>query len=256
MELFIAALPLGLLGSFHCIGMCGPIAVALPVHHYGFFKKYSGIFLYNLGRVLTYIVLGLLFGSLGQSFFMGGFQQLLSIGLGVLLLVSVLLTQTNWFIKPQFGTVYKFINAVKQQLTQLFHKKGLHFLFFMGLLNGLLPCGLVYLGIAGSIATGSYIKGAEFMLYFGLGTLPVMCAVSFLGQFITLKFRNYIRQSMPYVVGVMAVLLILRGLNLGIPYISLAFEKQSHTISCCQTPSQALQPTPAVKVIKSCCHKK
>lgn len=256
MELFVAAISLGLLGSFHCIGMCGPIAVALPVHHYGTFKKYSGIFLYNLGRVLTYMILGLLFGSLGQSFFMGGFQQLLSISIGVLLLVSVLLAQTNWFIKPQLGIIYKLINSVKQQLSQLFSKKGLHVLFCMGLLNGLLPCGLVYLGIAGSMATGSYSKGAEFMLYFGLGTLPVMYAVTFLGQFITLKFRNYIRQSMPYVVGLMAVLLILRGLNLGIPYISPTFEKQSHTISCCKKPNQTLKSTPVFKAIKSCCHKK
>ena len=250
MELVITAISLGLLGSFHCIGMCGPIALALPVHQYSSIKKHLGIFSYNFGRITTYAFLGLLFGLLGQSFFIGGFQQLLSISIGALLLISVLLTQTKWFKMPGIGFIYVFVSKVKQQLGNLFNKKGLHFLFLIGLLNGLLPCGLVYLGIAGSIATGNYMKGAQFMFYFGLGTIPVMYAVAFLGQFITLKYRNYIHRTMPYVVSVMAILLIVRGLNLGIPYLSPSFEKQTHTVSCCEKPNQSTKP------LKSCCHKK
>jgi sulfite exporter TauE/SafE len=234
MELLIAAISLGLLGSFHCIGMCGPIALALPVHQYSPLKKYLGIFLYNLGRVMTYTFLGLLFGLLGQSFFLGGFQRVLSIGIGVLLLLSVILTHTKWVNTNKFGFIYSFINSVKMQLGNLFNKKGLHFLFFIGLLNGLLPCGLVYLGIAGAIATGHYMKGAEFMFYFGIGTVPIMYAVAFLGHFITLKYRNYIRHTMPFVVSIMAMMLIIRGLNLGIPYLSPAFEKETNKVTCCE----------------------
>lgn len=239
MELIIAAISLGLLGSFHCIGMCGPIALALPVHHYSPLKKYLGIFLYNLGRVATYTFLGVVFGLLGQSFFLGGFQQILSITIGVLLLLSVILSNVK-SLNAVKGLVfiYSFINSVKLQLGNLFNKNGLHFLFFIGLLNGLLPCGLVYLGIAGAIATGHYIRGAEFMFYFGIGTVPVMYAVAFLGQFITVKYRNHIRQAMPYVVSVMAVLLIIRGLNLGIPYLSPQFEKETHEVSCCEKPDK------------------
>jgi sulfite exporter TauE/SafE len=237
MELSIAAISLGLLGSFHCIGMCGPIALALPVHRHSSFKKYVGIFLYNLGRVITYTFLGLVFGLLGQSFFLGGFQQMLSIIIGVILLLSVILSHTKLVSSTNFGFMYSFINSVKMQLGNLFNKKGLHFLFFIGLLNGLLPCGLVYLGIAGAIASGHYIKGAEFMFYFGLGTVPIMYAVAFLGQFITLKYRNHIRHAMPFVVSIMAVMLIIRGLNLGIPYLSPEFEKKgSHTVTCCEKP--------------------
>lgn len=238
MELIIAAISLGLLGSFHCIGMCGPIALALPVHQYSPLKKYLGIFLYNLGRVATYTFLGVVFGLLGQSFFLGGFQQILSIVIGVLLLLSVILTNVKALNTAKgLGFIYSFINSVKLQLGNLFNKKGLHFLFFIGLLNGLLPCGLVYLGIAGAIATGHYIKGAEFMFYFGIGTVPVMYAVAFLGQFITVKYRNHIRQTMPYVVSMMAVLLIIRGMNLGIPYLSPQFEKETHKVSCCGKPT-------------------
>lgn len=234
MGFIIAAISLGLLGSFHCIGMCGPIALALPVHHYGPLKKYFGIFLYNLGRVITYTFLGFVFGLLGQSFFLGGFQQVLSIVIGILLLLSVIITHTKWFNLNKLGFLYSFINSVKIQLGNLFNKKGLRFLFFIGLLNGLLPCGLVYLGIAGAIASGHYVKGAAFMFYFGVGTVPIMYAVAFLGQFITLKYRNHIRHAMPFVVFIMAVMLIIRGLNLGIPYLSPEFEKENNKISCCE----------------------
>lgn len=234
MQLILTAISLGLLGSFHCIGMCGPIALALPVHHYSAQKKYLAILLYNIGRIFTYTSLGLLFGLLGQSFFLGGFQQVLSVGIGVLLLLSVLAMQTNWIHLPNLGFIYTLINKVKLELGNLFNKKGLHFLFLIGILNGLLPCGLVYLGIAGAAATGNYLKGAEFMMYFGIGTIPVMYAVAFMGQFITIKYRNYIRKSMPLLVAVMAVLLIVRGLNLGIPYLSPQFEKEKHQVSCCE----------------------
>ena len=236
MPFFIAAISLGFLGSFHCIGMCGPIALALPVNHYSSFKKYSGIFLYNSGRIITYTFLGLLFGLLGQSFFIGGLQQGVSIGIGLLLLASVVLPNLSFLKAQHFSFLYSLINTLKNQLGRLFDKKGIHFLFFIGLLNGLLPCGLVYLGIAGAIATGHYLNGAEFMFYFGLGTAPIMFTVSLLGQFISLRFRNAIRKTVPVMVSIMAVMLIIRGLNLGIPYLSPQFEKQSHAVSCCEKP--------------------
>lgn len=252
MPFFIAAISLGLLGSFHCIGMCGPIALALPVHHFSPFKKYLGILLYNTGRIITYTLLGFLFGLLGQSFYLGGFQQILSVTIGVLLLASVIISQTNWFKTPGFGFISTFINSLKMQLGNLFSRKGLHFLFLIGLLNGLLPCGLVYLGIAGAIATGDFFKGAEFMFYFGLGTIPVMYAVAFLGQFLSLKYRNFIRQSMPIVVSVMAVLLIVRGLNLGIPYLSPQFEKKTNNVTCCEKSHEGKVE---VKCSPKSCHK-
>ncbi len=234
MQLFLAAIALGLLGSFHCIGMCGPIALALPVHHYSSVKKYTGIFLYNAGRILIYTILGLLFGLLGQSFFIGGFQQVVSVTIGILLLLSVILPKFTSLSSAGTTFLHSFINAVKNSLGKLFNKKGLHFLFFIGILNGLLPCGLVYLGIAGAIASGNYLKGTEFMFYFGLGTAPIMFIVALLGQFVSLKHRNVIRKSMPVMVSIMAIMLVMRGLNLGIPYLSPKFKKQNNTVSCCE----------------------
>ena len=167
-------------------------------------------------------------------------------------MLSVIFTNSKSLHSAKsLGFLYSFINSVKNQLGNLFNKKGLHFLFFIGLLNGLLPCGLVYLGIAGAIATGHYIKGAEFMFYFGIGTVPIMYAVAFLGQFITLKYRNHIRHAMPYVVSIMAVMLIVRGLNLGIPYLSPQFEKETHKVSCCEKPSTGKE---TIKCSPKKCH--
>jgi sulfite exporter TauE/SafE len=253
MPLILSAISLGLLGSFHCIGMCGPIALALPVHHFSSIKKYLGIFIYNLGRIFTYTSLGLVFGLLGQSFFLGGLQQILSITIGVFILLSVILTNTKRLKFKRSAFIYTFINSVKLQIGNLFNKKGLHFLFFIGLLNGLLPCGLVYLGIAGAIASGHHIKGAEFMFYFGIGTVPIMYAVAFLGQFITVKYRNTIRHAMPYVVSMMALMLIIRGLNLGIPYLSPQFEKENIKVTCCEKPYKSKSQ---IKCSPKKCHNK
>jgi sulfite exporter TauE/SafE len=241
MQLFLTAITLGLLGSFHCIGMCGPIALALPVHGASPARKYIGIALYNAGRVLTYTALGLLFGLLGQSFFIGGFQQVLSVTIGILLLSSVILPRFA-FLNQSTAKLYSFINSVKHNLGKLIHRRALHFLFFIGILNGLLPCGLVYVGIAGAVASGSYFDGAWFMFYFGLGTVPMMFMVALFGQFISLKYRNIIRKSIPVVISIMAGLLIIRGLNLGIPYLSPGFEKQGGKVSCCEKDGKAKMP--------------
>ncbi len=251
MSLFLAAISLGLLGSFHCIGMCGPIALALPVHRYQAVVKYLGIALYNLGRMFTYAFLGLLFGLLGQSFFIGGFQQTVSTTIGALLLLSVLLPKATFLHAGRFQFLYTFVHQVQQKLGALFHKKGLHILFLTGLLNGLLPCGLVYLGIAGAVASGNYLKGAEFMFFFGLGTAPAMFAVSFIGQFVSVGFRNTIRRAMPVMVSLMAILLIVRGLNLGIPYLSPGFEKESGSVSCCEKPQPG---KPVIRCSPKKCH--
>lgn len=229
MAFIIAAITLGFFGSLHCIGMCGPIALALPVHQFSPLKKHAGILLYNIGRVFTYTAMGLLFGLLGQTFLLGGLQQALSITLGILLLLGLISTYTQWFKTPQLLFIYQAVYSLKMQLGNLFNKQGLPFLFLIGLLNGLLPCGLVYLGITGALATGSFDKGALFMFYFGVGTIPMMFVVAYLGQFVSMNFRNVIKRAMPFVIATMAVLLILRGSNLGIPYVSPIIENQITT---------------------------
>jgi len=235
MEFLLAALTLGFLGSFHCVGMCGPIALALPVDHSHPTKRVLGTLSYNLGRIITYGAMGALFGLLGKGFVMAGYQQWLSIGLGVAILIGVLWPQ-SWGTSTVFlSPIYRIVAHIKKALGRLFRKKSLESLLFIGLLNGLLPCGLVYMGVAGAIASGSPLQGAVFMMVFGLGTAPAMLGVTLLSGHITLQWRNKIRRAVPVIVSTMAILLILRGLNLGIPYISPEMSKTDCTKhSCCQ----------------------
>lgn len=236
--MLLAALTLGFLGSFHCIGMCGPIAIALPLDRTSIFTKVVGSLAYNFGRMITYALFGGLFGLIGQSIAIAGYQQILSISLGVAILIMVLLPESlaNKMRITRF--IYSYVGKVKTRLAKLFRKSSYRSLFFIGSLNGLLPCGLVYLGIAGAIATGNSLSGSMFMAAFGLGTLPAMLGVSLAGSWISVGLRSKIRKAVPVFVGIMAVMLILRGMNLGIPYIS---PKAEVTAEGC--------------VKHSCCHK-
>lgn len=220
MAFILIALSIGFLGSFHCIGMCGPIALALPVHHKALREKITSILLYNFGRITTYALLGAVFGMIGESFAFFGYQQKLSIAAGVIVLLIVLTPRSLVSRSSLMTKFYTIFNGVKSKLSQQFHKSGSKSFFIIGLLNGLLPCGLVYMAIAGAVATGNIAKGAMFMAAFGSATLPFMFTISYSSQLMSVNARNLIRKSVPFVVGAMAILLILRGMNLGIKYIS------------------------------------
>ncbi len=237
-----AAISLGLLGSLHCVGMCGPIALSLPVQGKSQSSRFVSILIYNAGRIITYSALGALFGLVGQGFAIFGLQQILSIVLGVIILLSVLLPG-DLFAQFSFTSkFYQLFSKIKVSLGNMFQNRSTKALFYIGLLNGLLPCGLIYMAITGALASGSVINGALFMALFGLGTVPAMFSVAWFSNLISVKFRLGITKAMPYVVSVMAVLLILRGMNLGIPYISPKMDEQCHT-----------EVTTAPKV--ECCHK-
>lgn len=230
----LAAISLGFLGSFHCIGMCGPIALTIPVKRNSSMSMLGGSLVYNFGRVMTYSFIGLLFGLMGQGFAMAGWQNILSITLGILILLFLLVPKLS-FINTSKGLIFKFLESLKSQIRKLFGIHTMSSLLFIGVLNGLLPCGLVYLGIAGSISTGNFIKGALFMAAFGLGTFPAMILITVTRDYISIKFREKIRNAIPVFVGIMALLLILRGMNLGIPYVSPSIETTANTthLQCC-----------------------
>jgi hypothetical protein len=243
MQLIVAAISLGFIGSFHCIGMCGPIAMSLPVHNKTGWQKNIAILAYNFGRILTYSLLGLLFGLLGQSVVFFGYQQLLSVISGALILIWLLLPQSPFSRGKWIAAMYKLLSKLKNAIALQFQKKGIRSFFSIGLLNGLLPCGLVYIALAGSVAAGSMAGGALFMAAFGAGTIPFMFAISFSSHLIGTKFRSVIRKTMPFTIGAMALLLILRGSNLGIPYLSPKLTETKTTAGAC-------------KQSVTCCHKK
>lgn len=220
MEFYIAAITFGFITSFHCIGMCGPIAIALPLKKNNWFEKIISSLLYNFGRTITYGVLGAIFGLLGRSFRMSGFQQWVSIGVGILMVLSVLfpvLFKKKAFVdRIMFSFVGKLIAGFKRQ----FQKSSYSSLFYIGLLNGLLPCGPVYAAIALAIVGGSVLSGAIYMILFGLATIPIMLSLSLIGHTISVGVRNKIRKIVPVFIVFIGILFILRGMQLGIPYVS------------------------------------
>ncbi|WP_276380593.1 sulfite exporter TauE/SafE family protein [Flavobacterium sp. H4147] len=218
--MLFSSLFLGLISSLHCVGMCGPIAMMLPVDHQNEAKKITQILTYHFGRLTAYGVIGLIFGLLGRGFFLAGMQQKMSIIIGIAMIVIVLIPEKVFaqynFSKP----VYRIISKIKFHLGSQFKKKSYKSLFTIGLLNGFLPCGMVYAALFGAIAMQSAGLGVTYMLLYGLGTIPLMTTVVYVKSLLKLPFRNKIQKAIPYVAVIIGILFILRGLGLGIPYLS------------------------------------
>ena len=228
MVLLITALVMGAVGSLHCVGMCGPLAMALPVVAQSPPGRMLYTLLYNFGRVVTYAALGAVLGVLGASFALVGLQQALSIVAGLLILVFLLWPRGSWLVNSH-KRVQQVFEILRKQLGELFFRKNYKSVFFIGLLNGLLPCGLVYMAVAGAVSTASVLKSSMFMAAFGLGTLPLMWSVAFFGSLAGIKTRASIRKAYPYLMFLMACLLIVRGLGLGIPFLSPDFSTANST---------------------------
>lgn len=217
--MLISALILGLLGSFHCIGMCGAIAFMLPVDRTNQMKQFFQILSYHLGRLVTYSLMGLLFGFLGKGFKLFGFQQHLSILTGVLMILAIVIPQLFQKIKIS-QSISRIVIKLKSALGKELKSKRNDTFFTIGFLNGYLPCGLVYMAILGAITTSNPLVGSLYMFLFGLGTVPLMSLVVYLGNFANGLFRKRIQKIIPVVVVVIGILFVLRGLELNIPYIS------------------------------------
>ncbi len=220
MGILFSALVLGLMGSFHCLGMCGPIVLALPLHGNSVGQKIYGGVLYNLGRTVTYGAMGALFGLVGQGLQLVGFQQVVSVIMGGAMIVSVMFPKIfrNQYSLEQ--SAFRWVGKLKKTIVEMFSIRSFQSLFFIGLLNGLLPCGLVYIAIAGAIATGSVAMGAGYMVVFGLGTIPLLLLLGVAGNVLGNNIRRRINSLIPILVVVVGIFFVLRGLNLNIPYLS------------------------------------
>ena len=232
--MLFSAFILGLLGSFHCVGMCGPIAFMLPVDRTNGFKKVSQIAIYHIGRLLAYSTIGLIFGLIGQRLYIFGFQQQLSIIIGVLMILAVIIPQKTFnkynFSKP----IYRLISKVKSALGSAMKKKTLDTFITIGFLNGFLPCGLVYMALFAAIAGGNAINGSLYMAIFGIGTIPLMTTAIYFSHFLKGSARQKIQKAIPVFVIIIGALFILRGLGLGIPYLSPApvYDVISNEVDC------------------------
>lgn len=218
--LLISAIGLGFASGFHCIGMCGPIALSMGLTKNQKTNFYLQNITYQLGRILTYSILGAILGIIGQSFEFAGFQQILTIVVGVLLIIMAFFSFGGKDFASKIPFLSKFLLKIKIKLGKILQRPDYKSRFVTGFLNGLLPCGMVYMALTASLAAGGIWQGALYMFLFGVGTFPFMFAVVFLGNFITTSLRLRILKIIPILMIILGGLFILRGLELGIPYLS------------------------------------
>ncbi|MGO8698465.1 MAG: sulfite exporter TauE/SafE family protein [Limisphaerales bacterium] len=207
-----SAFILGFAGSLHCAAMCGPLVMAIPAGDRGAL----GRVIYNAGRLTTYALLGALFGFVGWTLIFAGLQCALSIMAGMAVLLGVALsTRAAW--NTRFASVFL---PLKRAFSRLVRHRNIGGRFLLGGLNGLLPCGLVYVAAALAAASGGPVRGTEVMLAFGLGTVPMMLGIGFVQSLPKVAARLQWHRVLNYCSVLAGVMLILRGLALGIPYIS------------------------------------
>jgi sulfite exporter TauE/SafE len=209
---------LGLVGSLHCAGMCGPMAMAVPVLGQSRGAITASRLIYNFGRIVTYVLLGIVFGLIGQTFALAGFQRWVSLIAGVLILIGLFATGQSASGLP----VTRMVGRLKRVFGLLLRKRSVGSLFGLGLLNGLLPCGLVYVAAAAAMATGSLIGGTGYMAAFGIGTVPMMFGFGLVGMKLQQLLRFQFQKLVPVSLAIVGGLLLLRGMALGIPYVSPA----------------------------------
>ena len=215
-----SALLFGLISSLHCIGMCGPIAMMLPVNKSNPAEKVIQIVIYHVGRLVAYASLGLIFGLLGRGFYMAGIQQQLSIAVGILMIVIVVVPERE-FMKYNFSKpVYRLLSKIKSNLGNQFKRKSPDAFFTIGLLNGFLPCGLVYAALFGAIAMQNLTLSVTYMILYGIGTIPMMSAVVYLSNLLSIPVRNKLQKIIPIVAIFIGIMFIFRGLGLDIAYLS------------------------------------
>lgn len=234
--LIISAIGLGFASGFHCIGMCGPIALSMGLTKKQATNYYLQNLTYQFGRIFTYAFLGAVLGIIGAGFEMAGFQRYLTIGVGILLIIMALFSFGGKDFASKITFISKFLFKVKSNLGKLLQKADYRSRFSTGILNGFLPCGMVYMALTASLASGGIWQGATYMALFGLGTLPFMFTVVLVGNLMSQAFRVKILKAIPVIMILLGGLFILRGLELGIPYLSPRAEAMKvspgHDINC------------------------
>jgi sulfite exporter TauE/SafE len=209
--------------------MCGPLALALPHWGRGQGSFLVGRLLYNFGRIITYAGMGAIFGLLGQGVAMAGLQRWVSLTLGVVILAGVV-------VAPRFANrvpVTRGVNWLKAALGTMLQRRAMPAMFGIGLLNGLLPCGLVYVACAAATAAGDFLSGMRYMIAFGLGTVPMLLAISLLGTKLQFGLRFKVQRLIPASLILVGMLLLLRGMALGIPYVSPKLPSQTNGAVTC-----------------------
>lgn len=235
--LLLSALVMGLAGSLHCAGMCGPIVWMMPFHQDKGWRRVGSIAMYHLGRLSAYACLGLALYSFKEMFH-PQWQQYVSLAAGLLLLVLGIL-----YFLPQLGLKIRlpWSGLVTNALGNVLANRRPGWLLAAGVLNGLLPCGMVYMALTAAVTVDAGWQAAAVMYAFGAGTLPMMVSLTLMRGKLRLSSLS-LRKWTPVIMILFGCLFVLRGANLGIPYLSPKLEMHS---------SAGASDMPAMQ----CCHK-
>ena len=229
---------MGFVSSWHCAGMCGPLLLAMPTFSKSNSEQMLDMLIYHAGRISLYAIGGLVVGFVGQNIHIATSQQQISLILGAIVLGYVLFPKKLSVKLAQRTHTEKLFDNIKIYITTLWQRPGKGVRFGLGMLNGLLPCGMVYLALASALTTGAIEKGVVFMIAFGLGTLPMLAIIGFFGKMLHYKARLGMQRAVPFFLAVMACLLMLRGMGLGIPYLSPKMKTDAKQHACCTRPAE------------------
>lgn len=189
--MILTALVMGFAGSLHCIGMCSPLAMAVSNLSP---RVAVNRIVYNLGRIFMYGILGAMVGTIGWTLPFGNFQNLISVLLGVTLLLFGVLGVSHIHVPGLTNTLQRTSSYLKQLFGKFLQRKNVSSVFMLGILNGILPCGLTFLALMFCLTLSSPSESFYFMVLFGLGTLPAMVGITAVLMGLVKRFNISLRK--------------------------------------------------------------
>lgn len=210
----LTALLIGFSGSLHCVGMCSPLAIVVSNLSP---RSILTRTLYNLGRILTYSILGSLVGAFGAIAGLSRYESWLSVGLGATLLLFGVMGVTKLHVPLLTQVLYQFASRLRTFFGSIVKQGSFGSILILGAVNGLLPCGLTYLALAYCITLPNASQGFLFMFLFGLGTLPAMVGAQFVGKFISSRLPIRWQNTTVIVMILLGSLLIVRSAWVHVP---------------------------------------
>jgi sulfite exporter TauE/SafE len=227
LDIFLVSFMLGILGSFHCVGMCGPLV--LGIFNQKFLTHPWHYLTYHLGKIIAYAIIGASIGLIGATFHIFISQQKISILTGVSLLLYVV-----WSKVAKKDSMSSKVQTYYSRFRTFFEGAPWPKYYLFGFLNGFLPCGLVYIAATSAISTGHVSMSILWMIFFGLGTIPSLSLVLLIRNRMASKYHFLFQKIYQNIIFFLAILLILRGLNLGIPYLSPSYDVETEQVfNCC-----------------------
>ncbi len=207
MTFAVSAFVMGLLASGHCLGMCGPLVLALPHGNGSLGLAILYRLVYNLGRITTYAALGLIAGFAGKALVLQIAQAQLARLAGALLITVAVLQILPRFQIRLFSQWY---GAFTRYLSPKIQHMGSGRFLLLGMLNGFLPCGMVAAALVVSVAAATPVEALGYMAIYGAGTLPMMLAASLMGLYLAARTRKILTLLGPAYGLALGLLLFLR----------------------------------------------